>query len=194
MTCIIVFFVVAGCSGQKNLEEYRTKLSSVEEEIQSNHPIETHDLSIEKREYSINERIVIFKANQPLVAFTITKVTGDIRDITDNPDFTDENNHMIDILITYENLSYSEPFDMRSTLMRNSTIKDSNNEIVDLVSSQNDNKINIGETNETVFSIKTKQLASKIDYITFEYYYPQSLLEGTYSKDDYLTIKLPVKH
>lgn len=44
------------------------------------------------------------------------------------------------------------------------------------------------------FSVKTKQLASKVDYLTFKYYYPQSLLRGTYSEKDFLMIKVPVEH
>lgn len=43
------------------------------------------------------------------------------------------------------------------------------------------------------FFIKTKELASKVDYLTFKYYYPQSLLRGIYSEKDFLIIKVPVE-
>lgn len=108
--------------------------------------------------------------------------------------YSDEVKHVITISVTYENINYPDPYDMRWTLVSNSTITDNENDIVNLGSRQNDKDINKGETNTMTFSIKTKQLASKVDYLTFKYYYPQSLLRGTYSEKDFLIIKVPVEH
>lgn len=49
VVCSILFFVITGCSDQRQLEEYRTKLSSVEKEIKENQRLENHDLATEKK-------------------------------------------------------------------------------------------------------------------------------------------------
>lgn len=194
VVCSILFFVITGCSDQRQLEEYRTKFSSVEEEIKENQRLENHDLATEKKEYGINERVVITKSNQPLVAFTITKASSSMINFKTKATLTKESEHEAVLEITYENISYPESYDMNWTLLSNSTITDDKNDIVNLGGSQNDKDINKGETNTMTFSIKTKQLASKVDYLTFKYYYPQSLLRGTYSEKDFLIIKVPVEH
>ncbi|MGM0219278.1 hypothetical protein IGI43_002399 [Enterococcus sp. AZ126] len=194
VVCSILFFMITGCSDQRQLEEYRTKLSSVEEEIKEDQLVENHDLATEKKEYGINERVVITKANQPLVAFTITKASSRLNNPRSDVIYSDEVKHAITISITYENISYPEPYKMRWTLLSNSKITDNKNELVNFGGRQNDKDINKGETNSMTFSIKTKQLASKVDYLTFKYYYPQSLLSGTYSEKDFLIIKVPVEH
>ncbi|WP_143353643.1 hypothetical protein [Candidatus Enterococcus mansonii] len=156
--------------------------------------VENHDLATEKKEYGINERVVITKANQPLVAFTITKVSSNLDTLRKDVTYSDEVKHVITISVTYENINYPDPYEIRWTLVSNSKIIDSNNDVVNLGSRENNKDINKGETNTMTFSIKTKELASKVDYLTFKYYYPQSLLRGTYSEKDFLIIKVPVEH
>ncbi|WP_375178555.1 hypothetical protein [Enterococcus rotai] len=189
----ILFFVITGCSDQRQLEEYRTKLSSVEEEIKKDQLVENHDLATAKKEYGINERVVITKSNQPLVAFTITKASSSMINFKTEATLTKESEHELLLEITYENISYPEPYGMRWTLLSNSKITDNKDELVNFGGRQNDKDLNKGETNTMTFSVKTKQLASKVDYLTFKYYYPQSLLRGTYSEKDFLMIKVPVE-
>lgn len=194
IVCTVVFIVITGCSDQKQLEEYRTKLSSVEEEMKKDQLVENHGLATEKKEYGINERVVITKANQPLVAFTITKVSSNLDTLRKDVTYSDEVKHVITVSVTYENINYPDPYEIRWTLVSNSKIIDSNNDVVNLGSRENNKDINKGETNTMTFSVKTKELASKVDYLTFKYYYPQSLLRGTYSEKDFLIIKVPVEH
>ncbi|MET3564103.1 hypothetical protein ABID30_003200 [Enterococcus rotai] len=194
IVCTVVFIVMTGCSDQKQLEEYRTKLSSVEEKMKKDQLVENHGLATEKKEYGINERVVITKANQPLVAFTITKVSSNLDTLRKDVTYSDEVKHVITVSVTYENINYPDPYEIRWTLVSNSKIIDSNNDVVNLGSRENNKDINKGETNTMTFSVKTKELASKVDYLTFKYYYPQSLLRGTYSEKDFLIIKVPVEH
>jgi len=194
MVCTIVFFVITGCSDQRQLEEYRTKLSSVEEEMKKEQLVENHDLATEKKEYGINEQVVITKANQPLVAFTITKASSSLGNLRKDVTYSDEVKHAVMISVKYENINYPDTYDMSWTLLSNSKITDSNKDVVNSGGIENDKDINKGETNTMTFSVKTKELASKVDYLTFKYYYPQSLLRGNYSEKDFLIIKVPVEH